>query len=591
LKTNLGLLNNGVTWGYTILICVVAFFSKFLGCAITAKISGFTYRESGAIGSLMSCKGYAVCMVCWNTAYAFFNSLVELIVLNVGLSAGILDTRTFSMFVLHALVLTFITTPLTLIFYPAKYRTRASATPRKPAVMQGKAEKADVDYFGEAIKTNFTVIVDRIEQLPTLMTLTQLLQSSAPSSPVASPPSDTSSSHEKEKDISTIPAVLSYSAPSHSQVSIDVLRLIELTDRTSAVLKSQSLNMLAQTDSILSIFRTFAFLNRIAVSESLKVIAFEEFAPSIAKFARDAASQMVILPWNSGIPLGDDSTIEGAAGPTSSLLNPFDTLFGQSQARGGSQNISVVQTQFFRKMFAAATTDVALYMDRGLSQPVDGQASLHIFLPFFGGPDDRLALSFITQLCMNPFITATVVRFVKAASDDLTPVSTIEEAKLQAQIVQSVGYQHDFTYIHLLTTRPQPTFPDTVYPSNTQTRLASETADNLWWDRYATSAIPELADAFRRMSFAEQSSALPLHSVLNVANETASARPQSRLLVVAGRSRRLAVESHAVELQQLLVERNASLGSETIKTVGDVGSAFVATKTNASLLVLQAFLS
>jgi len=34
-------------------------------------------------------------------------SLVELIVLNIGLQAGILDTRTFSMFVLHALVLTF----------------------------------------------------------------------------------------------------------------------------------------------------------------------------------------------------------------------------------------------------------------------------------------------------------------------------------------------------------------------------------------------------------------------------------------------------------------------------------------------------
>ena len=36
------------------------------------------------------------------------SSLVELIVLNIGLQAGVLDTRTFSMFVLHALVLTFI---------------------------------------------------------------------------------------------------------------------------------------------------------------------------------------------------------------------------------------------------------------------------------------------------------------------------------------------------------------------------------------------------------------------------------------------------------------------------------------------------
>ena len=57
LNTNLGTLNNGVTWGYVILICVVAFASKFLGCAVTAKLTGFSLRESAAIGSLMSCKG------------------------------------------------------------------------------------------------------------------------------------------------------------------------------------------------------------------------------------------------------------------------------------------------------------------------------------------------------------------------------------------------------------------------------------------------------------------------------------------------------------------------------------------------------
>ena len=58
LKTNLGLLDNGITWGYTILLCVVSFLAKFLPCAIAAKFSGFNFRESGAVGALMSCKGY-----------------------------------------------------------------------------------------------------------------------------------------------------------------------------------------------------------------------------------------------------------------------------------------------------------------------------------------------------------------------------------------------------------------------------------------------------------------------------------------------------------------------------------------------------
>ena len=58
LRTNLGLLNNGITWGYTILLCVVSFLAKFLPCAIAAKLCGHNYRESGAVGALMSCKGY-----------------------------------------------------------------------------------------------------------------------------------------------------------------------------------------------------------------------------------------------------------------------------------------------------------------------------------------------------------------------------------------------------------------------------------------------------------------------------------------------------------------------------------------------------
>lgn len=60
LKTNLGLLDNGITWGFTILICAVAFFSKFIACAGVALCAGFSWRESGAIGALMSCKGYAL---------------------------------------------------------------------------------------------------------------------------------------------------------------------------------------------------------------------------------------------------------------------------------------------------------------------------------------------------------------------------------------------------------------------------------------------------------------------------------------------------------------------------------------------------
>lgn len=87
------MLRLGITWAYTIAIIFTAFVGKFGGCALAAKyLAGFNWRESGAIGSLMSCKGYKIML--------FFmvgvqlngpHRLVELIVLNVGLSAGILS--------------------------------------------------------------------------------------------------------------------------------------------------------------------------------------------------------------------------------------------------------------------------------------------------------------------------------------------------------------------------------------------------------------------------------------------------------------------------------------------------------------------
>ena len=58
--------------------------------------------------------------------------------LNIGLQAKILDSRSFSMFVVHALILTFMTTPLVLLFYPARYRVHK----------QGKME-----YAGEKTAT------------------------------------------------------------------------------------------------------------------------------------------------------------------------------------------------------------------------------------------------------------------------------------------------------------------------------------------------------------------------------------------------------------------------------------------------------
>lgn len=57
LGTNLGLLNSGIVWAYVIGILAVAFFGKVIGATVAARLTGMVWRESLAIGSLMSCKG------------------------------------------------------------------------------------------------------------------------------------------------------------------------------------------------------------------------------------------------------------------------------------------------------------------------------------------------------------------------------------------------------------------------------------------------------------------------------------------------------------------------------------------------------
>ncbi|KAJ7859959.1 Sodium/hydrogen exchanger family-domain-containing protein [Mycena olivaceomarginata] len=533
LKTNLGLLNTGVSWAYIILICLVAFTSKFVSCGLMAYATGFNWRESGAIGSLMSCKG-----------------LVELIVLNIGLQAKILDPRTFSMFVVHALVLTFMTTPLTLLFYPEKHRMHEGTHTAKIDAEGVPRRSASED----EVKTKFSIVLDRIEQIPAAMTLAQLLQ------PQTSRPPSYASSVGDDKDDKALEAA---SPPTQwrSRTQIDALRLVELTNRTSAVLKGQAADLLLHNDPIVSVFRTFGYLNRITVSAALSVVNYDDFPDAVAQRATEFGSQMVIIPWSRGATSVLEEQEEPGHG-SSGVRNPFDGIFHKTATQ--DQTSSVVYSEFIRRVFLRAPTDVALFVDRGLNLQYAGSTDQQLFLPFVGGPDDRLALAFLVQLAANPGVRATVVRIRKTDGE----VEELEGAK-------AVGNTH-------LTMAAA----DTVYGQhNTQTRLVSDTADNLLWDRFTVPSMTPRDDTTHE-------STEPLHTIVAlVEGESAKLSPGKNLVVLLGRSRRMAVESHAAELQRLIASKGASIGSAVSKTVGDVGAALVASGSSASLLVLQAAVS
>jgi hypothetical protein len=135
---------------------------------------------------------------------------------------------------------------------------------------------------------------------------------------------------------------------------------------------------------------------------------------------------------------------------------------------------------------------------------------------------------------------------------------------------------------------------DTVYGQhNTQTRIASDTADNVLWDKYTNSdrgsQDAETTAALSRITFSTRATTTPLHTLADlVPKEDSSASQSMSVIVVLGRSRRLAVESHAAELRKIMTETGSTFSSSVSKTLGDVGAALVAKSTPASLLIMQA---
>ena len=103
LRTSIGLVDEAEMWMYAGLILMVAVAGKFGGSTIAARMTGLTWRESGALGILMNTRG-----------------LMELVILNIGLELGVISPALFTMMVMMALITTFMTTPVLEWIYPAR---------------------------------------------------------------------------------------------------------------------------------------------------------------------------------------------------------------------------------------------------------------------------------------------------------------------------------------------------------------------------------------------------------------------------------------------------------------------------------------
>lgn len=316
-----------------------------------------------------------------------------------------------------ALVLTFVTTPFTLLFYPERFRIKDTDGARDietsgPPTVGGSG--------GREHTSRLLVILQKIEHLAPVMLLAQMLEPLPTRQ--SKPPVDTLRSVIKSKklddgDVSdeslkTVPSNVPSHHPAQQDdssseslpVHIDALKLLELTGRMHSVMQSAEKEEILRTDDTLQLFKQFGRLRGLEVTPHIAVVEEVQYPESVSQYASELGSELVLIPWTVPTHVEDaDIQPEG--------ITPFDNIFA-------SQAGSPIYTHFVRRVFNEAKSDTALFVDRGFGSSFTPGVNQHIFLPFFGGRDDRLALRFVVQLCHHPNVTATIVYHQIATSDN-----------------------------------------------------------------------------------------------------------------------------------------------------------------------------
>ncbi|GAA5815132.1 hypothetical protein MFLAVUS_008638 [Mucor flavus] len=368
LKTQIGLLNSGTVWGYVILVIFVACFGKIVGCTGAAKLTGMTTRESFTVGVLMSCKG-----------------LVELIVLNIGHDAGVLNDQVFVIMVVMALVTTFMTTPIVLWLYPEWYQKETADAIKTEEIYEGefagKTDASVVNISRMEPENYFSLVtmLNRIDHVPSMMALIRLLKE------------DSGATRKFSKN----------------RLDIHAVRLLELTQRSSDVMRIQDLRETQKQDPVLNVLRTFTSLIGIeSLQTRLDFRAPSDFISTVADYGESVSADMILLPWIS------------AAGRVQQQqeINPMDQI-------GDLTPYQVSDSDFATSAFSIRRCTVGLFIDKGFGHVQDGnpiQNNFQIIVPFTnGGPDDRAALIFALRLQMYRQAEVLVLKPIVGESSDM----------------------------------------------------------------------------------------------------------------------------------------------------------------------------
>ncbi|KAF3328303.1 cation/H(+) antiporter 19-like protein [Carex littledalei] len=279
--------------------------------------------------------------------------LVELIVLNIGKDRKVLNDETFAVLVLMALFTTFITTPIV----TAIYKPARRAPPYKHRTIQRVNKDSEL---------RILACFHGNRNIPTLINL------------------------------------IESSRGTHRQgLVVYSMHLMELSERSSAIsivhkarrngMPFWNKNRAEGTDQIVVAFDAYEKLSHVSIRPMTAISDLQTIHEDIIASAEQKRAALILVPFHK------HQRIDGS----------METLGNDHQ------NIN-------QRVLRHAPCSVGILVDRGFGGSVQvsaSEVSYTIAVLFFGGPDDREALSYASRMAEHPGINLVVLQFIFNSKD------------------------------------------------------------------------------------------------------------------------------------------------------------------------------
>ena len=327
-----------------------------------------------------------------------------------------------------ALVTTFATTPLTLALFPPWYQKKLAAWKRGEIDWDGNRLLDEDDPSGEGFtlekdssnEIHRLLLCLRLDSLPSLFTFVALLGGiKSAATPKVHP---TRKGKPSNNDLDPI------SVERKRPLEVHGLRMLELSERLSSVMQDAEHDEFSTKDPVVNAFHTFGQLSNVAVSGDVELVPEGSYPEVLSERATQQRSDMILLPWSE-------------SGNLSETLAASMKDMAPDAFRNGNYN------HYVSKVMDSAPCNAAVLVNKGFGAlpreenrlplsrvPTDPSRSTftlataplinrdhHIFLPFVGGADDRVALRFVLRLAKDPNVTATIMHL--RVSRSLTEVT------------------------------------------------------------------------------------------------------------------------------------------------------------------------